>query len=48
MFTSGLVEGSTHSQKDVALHDVPKDALSAIVEYMYTARILINNENVQV
>ena len=48
MFTSGLAEGDNNNQQVVTIHDVPKEALEALIQYMYTAKIQINNENVQV
>ena len=44
MFTQNVIESA--SQR-VQLHEVPADALEAIIKYIYTAEIDITNETVQ-
>ncbi|OPJ72033.1 kelch repeat and BTB domain-containing protein 12 [Patagioenas fasciata monilis] len=44
MFTCGLVECT---QREVVLYDIPAESVSVILDYMYSADLLLTNQNVQ-
>lgn len=44
MFTCGLKETQ---EAEILLRDVPAQSLQMLLDYMYQAKLLLNNDNIQ-